>query len=310
MTIYIAAEAGRSSAPRVQALCRRLETDDFPLALVPCPVNLMYDDAAQKEDKDKQQTEGTTRTVIKLVRQVEQQTGLKCTLVVIDTLARAFAGGNENDSEDMGRFVRNVDRIRRATGAAVLVVHHSGKNAAAGARGHSSLRAATDTELELVVDKDGVRTLNSTKQRDIEAAPPIRLALIPVILGQDEDGEDIASCVVSIEGEPAFDFVGDRGADRANEIERERIALAEFIAGAMARDRMPISEVEPLVMGHTGFGKSKVREQINDAVPLSGLGCAVVVAGVPWFLRREKQGTHKTAPTYLVRTRATPEEMH
>jgi RecA-family ATPase len=87
--------------------------------------------------------------LIDLIAEVARQTDKRVVLVVIDTLARAMAGGNENASEDMGAFVRNVDRVRSATSAHTMIVHHSGKNKAAGARGHSSLRAATDTEIEI-----------------------------------------------------------------------------------------------------------------------------------------------------------------
>ncbi|MGK3687187.1 AAA family ATPase, partial [Escherichia coli] len=39
------------------------------------------------------------------------------------------AGGNdENDSRDMGAFIRGCDELKRRTGATVLVVHHSGKD--------------------------------------------------------------------------------------------------------------------------------------------------------------------------------------
>ena len=68
--------------------------------------------------------------------------------MVVDTLARAMTG-NENAPEDMGSFVAACGRIREACEGHVLVVHHCGKDAAKGARGHSSLRAATDVELEV-----------------------------------------------------------------------------------------------------------------------------------------------------------------
>jgi RecA-family ATPase len=67
-------------------------------------------------------------------------------LVVIDTLARAIGGGDENGT-DMGRLIANADRIRHETGSAVLLVHHHGKSTEAGARGHSSLPGAVDSEL-------------------------------------------------------------------------------------------------------------------------------------------------------------------
>ena len=55
-------------------------------------------------------------------------------LIVIDTLARAMVGADENSGLDMGILIHQMDQIRKVTGAAVLLVHHSGKNRELGAR--------------------------------------------------------------------------------------------------------------------------------------------------------------------------------
>lgn len=104
---------------------------------------------------------------------------LQPVLVVFDTLARNILGAEENSAKDMGAVVANLDRIRRATGACVLAVHHTGKDTTAGARGSSAVRAAMDTELEVVGADDRV-TLKVTKQKDSAEAAPVRLARITV----------------------------------------------------------------------------------------------------------------------------------
>jgi hypothetical protein len=71
-------------------------------------------------------------------------------LVIVDTFAQVMPGANENAGEDVGRALKHCKGIHRATGAMVLLVHHSGKDASRGARGWSGLRAATDVELEVV----------------------------------------------------------------------------------------------------------------------------------------------------------------
>jgi hypothetical protein len=53
----------------------------------------------------------------------------------------------------MGKLVMNCDRIRFESGAACLLVHHVGKDTTKGARGHSRLRAANDTEIEIIRDE-------------------------------------------------------------------------------------------------------------------------------------------------------------
>ena len=97
----------------------------------------------------------------------------------------------------MTRAVRSIDAIRAATGAHVLIVHHCGKDEARGARGHSSLRAAVDTEIEISrPDGETVSTVRVTKQRDMPIGDPMPFSLQSVTLGIDRRGKPITSCVV------------------------------------------------------------------------------------------------------------------
>lgn len=104
-------------------------------------------------------------------------------LVVIDTLNRCMAGGDENSSRDMGRFIAAIDGIKRLTGACVLTVHHCGKDASAGARGHSSLLGAVDTEIECRASGEHGLVLRTTAQKEHAEADPLRLALSPAAGG-------------------------------------------------------------------------------------------------------------------------------
>lgn len=80
---------------------------------------------------------------------LEKQCRQKARLIVGDTLSRLSAGANESAGQDMGLVVRHFDRIRNECSAHFMLIHHSGKNAAAGARGWSGVRAAVDTEIEV-----------------------------------------------------------------------------------------------------------------------------------------------------------------
>jgi hypothetical protein len=85
--------------------------------------------------------------------------------IVADTVSRSLAGGDENSSKDMGGFVRNCDLIRSETGTHLCGLRHLGKDESRGARGHSLLKAALDTELTATkAGRNG--TLELTKQRD------------------------------------------------------------------------------------------------------------------------------------------------
>lgn len=101
-------------------------------------------------------------------------------LIVIDTQSRCTVGADENSARDMTVIVDAMDGIRRATGACVLVVHHTPRSAA-NLRGSNSQEGAATTIMS--VTKDGpVVTLSAKstkggKQKDMEPAPDMRLAL-------------------------------------------------------------------------------------------------------------------------------------
>lgn len=116
-------------------------------------------------------------------------------LIVVDTWAQVTPGGNENAGEDMGKALAHCKGIHRATGATVLLVHHSGKDASKGARGWSGLRAAADAELEVVRLANG-RLLRTSKQKDGDDGLEWGFGLDVVEIGRDEDDEPITSCVV------------------------------------------------------------------------------------------------------------------
>jgi hypothetical protein len=188
--LYVAAEGGGSVRQRVAALRAHHEIagQRVAFALVPCPIDL------HKDASD-------TKALVRLVSKAEAEMQMPVGLVVIDTLARAMSGGNENAPEGMGAFVRHCDELRTETGAHVLIVHHSGRDEAKGARGHSSLRAAVDTEIEIT---PGVAKV--TKQRDYEGGATFPFRLAPVDLGTDVDGEPVSSCVIEVPGSAEADF--------------------------------------------------------------------------------------------------------
>ena len=80
----------------------------------------------------------------------EQVRAVGAGLVIFDTLARMATGLDENSATDMGKGVTVFDRLRRTTGAGVLLVHHTARGAAHG-RGSSAIRGAVDSEV-LVTD--------------------------------------------------------------------------------------------------------------------------------------------------------------
>ena len=121
-------------------------------------------------------------------------------LVVLDTLAQATPGANENSAEDMGRALAHCRTVRQSTGAMVLLVAHAGKDASRGLRGWSGIKGALDVEI-LVERAEQWRAATITKMKDgTGEGTEYGFELVSVHLGEDEDGEAITSCVVGAAG--------------------------------------------------------------------------------------------------------------
>lgn len=184
--LYLAAEGGRGIANRIVALKREYGVCDVPFALRRAGMDLL-------------QNEADLQKVYDLAKEVMAKAPELPLVIVVDTLSRVMAGGDENNAADMTALIRNIDMIREATGGHIMLVHHTGKDTARGARGHSSLRAATDTEIEVQVTDDNgelMRAAQVTKQRDYQGGETFAFALKSISLGYDQDGDEVTSCVV------------------------------------------------------------------------------------------------------------------
>ena len=188
--LYLAAEGGTGVLNRISALKRRHGVCDVPMAVKRAGMDLLHDQADLQH-------------IAELSAQVKARNPQAPLLIVIDTLSRIMAGGDENSAADMTALIRNVDGIRELTGAHIVLVHHTGKDTAKGARGHSSLRAATDTEIEVAND-NGARAAMVTKQRDYQGGETFAFNLESISLGFDQDGDEVTSCVVVETDETEF----------------------------------------------------------------------------------------------------------
>jgi hypothetical protein len=185
--VYVAAEAGAGIANRVAAWRQESGIAELPFAAVTSPVDLCHADS------------GDLDRLIAAIRAA--YLAADPVLVIIDTVSRVLAGGNENAPDDMGALVRSLDRLRDELHCHVLAVHHVGKDKSRGSRGHSLLSCAVDTEIEVVRDDEtGISTATVTKQRDGPTEGSVTFKLRGVELGINDDGDPVTSCVV----EPAL----------------------------------------------------------------------------------------------------------
>jgi AAA domain-containing protein len=72
-----------------------------------------------------------------------------CTLIIIDTISRALSGRKEDD-EGMGGLITAPGRVQATIGCTVLGVHHEGKDASRGMRGHTGPERAADAVVHAV----------------------------------------------------------------------------------------------------------------------------------------------------------------
>ena len=177
--VYIMAEGGGGYRKRVQAYAQHhgIDLATLDLGVIHAVPNLL-----QKAD------------ALDVAKAVEAFGPTD--VVVVDTFAQVTPGANENAGEDIGKALSHCRGIHRKTGATVLLVHHSGKDAGKGARGWSGLRAAADAEIEVLASPAG-RSIRVSKQKDGDDQGEWGFELTVVPVGIDEDGDVIDSCVVT-----------------------------------------------------------------------------------------------------------------
>ena len=119
----------------------------------------------------------------KLLRTIDSL-GKRFSCVVVDTVARALLGGEENSATDMGLFVGACDAIKAHCGCALVAIHHSNKSSSAGInamRGSSALGGAADTVINVQRDDDVV-TVTMEKQKDADPADQMKFDMVNVAM--------------------------------------------------------------------------------------------------------------------------------
>lgn len=171
-------------------------------------------------------------------------------LIVIDTLNQTAAGADENSAKDMGRYIASMKLLRNATGATVVVVHHSGKDLGKGMRGSSALLGAMDTTVEVERASDG-RSIKVAvkKQKDAERESPMRFNMEKV-----DDSLVLRPTVMDI---AQGDFGG--GMDPILELARQE---ANERGGSI-----PLKELAEIVCARDGGADATARRKIRSAIP-------------------------------------------
>lgn len=165
--VYIAGEGTGGLSLRLRAMRQAYDISvDAPFWIVRRAVNF--------------QVENEVAALVTAIRNVAGNTPLAA--VVVDTLARAMPGADENSAQEVGLVIAACDWLRNELDCAVIPVHHSGKDIARGARGTSALRGAWDTALEIT--GTGTRTVMTVvDQKEGESGQRLAFRMEKIAVG-------------------------------------------------------------------------------------------------------------------------------
>lgn len=169
--LYVAAEAGADMEVRFVAMRERYGVV-ADLHLIGLPIDFQTPESPDLRD---------------LLAEIAR---LQPDLVIVDTLAAAFPGLDENDAKDMGRAVRTLRSLSAPSGAAVAVIHHSPKEGNT-PRGHGVLNGDADVTMRVEGQDDAVRAVHFGKNRNGSSGHAFDFRIELVELGEDQDGDVI-----------------------------------------------------------------------------------------------------------------------
>ena len=115
--------------------------------------------------------------------------------VIIDTMNRTAPMFDENNAKDMGLLIESAKHFQKLCNGLVIIVHHAGKVIAAGPRGHSSLFDNCDAVIN-VTRNGNERKWSLSKSKEGMDGQTFSFELDEKLLGIDEDGDQVSSCVI------------------------------------------------------------------------------------------------------------------
>ncbi len=178
--VYVAAEGGAGIFRRVDAWHRHYGlclADNFRVCIVPLVLSIS------------EHVEALASAIASLP--------VVPVLVYIDTLSQTFEG-DENSATDISAYLRLINSMIRARfNCTVIVVHHSGHAATERPRGSSAITANVDFMLGAYRPDAGIAQarLDVIKQKDGDKLASQGFELTRMVLGQDEDGDEVSSLV-------------------------------------------------------------------------------------------------------------------
>jgi len=260
-TLYIAAEGGGGLGKRIKALQaarRGAWRGPHPLYVI--------DQAVRFADA------GDVEALLATIDTIDQRFGL----VIVDTVARAMVGSDENDAQAMGEFVEACAAVQRHIGGALIGIHHSGKDVARGLRGSSALLGAADHVIR-ATQEDGILKLECEKQKDAEPMPPVSFRMRhAALIG------DTSLVLERIEPSDQRGDVASGGGRALTPSQQIALTALDNATVACGKTRVPKSAWEAHHLAMAGDFTPSTRRSARAALLARGL--VMVAGGEAWRL--------------------------
>lgn len=272
--VYLVAEGSDDFVIRLHAwrLNQGIDPETpLPFVFLPTSVDLRTDDA-------------DTKRIVEEIRGIDLEMRDRCGVgvgvLVVDTVSRALAGGNENDSAVMGGFVRNCETLQKELRIAVVGAHHGGKEVGRGPRGHEALLGAADFTWEVTPRTDEEPTnrwiVRKFKAGAAGASHPFVLKSMTVDI--DDEDEPITSCVV-VNRDHAVDEAGEKK-PKGYPAAQGEVEFLRVLADAIERDgQMPPPDLKVPNAVTLVVSAERVKELFRDRYAVTEDGDEAKVAG-------------------------------
>lgn len=270
VVVYIAGEGLGGLALRIKAMRLRYDIPaDVPFYVRPKAVNFR-EPAAVAE-------------LVAVAR--EAAGGQPIALVVIDTLARAMPGVDENSAQEVGVVIAQCDLVKEELGCTVAPIHHTGKDQERGMRGSNAIHGAVDATFRVKGAGKGRVMVINEDQKDGEPAPPMTFNMEEVSTG-------LRSSLVPV-------LEDERGVGRPKGDAPDAKELLTRVVIAMSGVReAPLRRLVEAVMGKVD---GRTYQAIADLIPAGVERAAELRLGDTTVrLWKRIAGEHRTAPIYVV----------
>ena len=268
--VYIIGEGLGGFSMRLKAMRQRYDLpQDLPFYAVPRAVNF-------RDETDMDALEALIREHI--------PPGVRIALVVVDTLARAMVGVEENSAKEVGEVIAKCEAIGQFLACTVMPVAHTGKDVERGIRGTNAITGAVEASFLIqAAGPEHVRMTNDNQKDDGKGAPllfrmeqinlGLRTSLVPVLEESRRPGRP-------------------RDPDAPSD---EEMLMRVVVAMGTARE-LPFARVVEIL----GLSRGRAAGGLTDLIPVGREHAVRVQRGQHHsLLWRRIAGEHKTAPIFI-----------